>query len=537
MCFRTLRFCLLLYILSFLALPSLAQDTRIDALVEFIAGQNIYLNVGLSDGIAENDSLLVYREGQQLGLLLITGVTASRTVTTFAGTPFSVTRGDVLSIAILEGDESDNDVVEAIRDTLDAQPARQSVFEGGRTGSQLPPVEEGIRISGRLSLSLDVNSTQTKGLRSSVAVDRLYQIPVFNARVRVEHLPADLRLNVNTRYAHRNNDSKLGISPLNSFRAYQLNLEYDRPGSPFEARLGRFFNPAETFSGYWDGLGVSYAPERGIGAGILGGFQPTRGNEQFTTDFPKYTVFGSYAYRNLSGKTRYNANVSFHQVFPESPFLEHTFFGVSHTLNANTFRLRNLVQVDKDPRTDTWELTRLQVYSSVPVTPSFSLRGRYILRKPYNILLTENVIGYQRERITGGMSVRAFTGTFSADVSVNTSEITDKSYTYSGFASIPRLNVWDLGVSVLANYWTRDDGADVLFIVPSVSRPFGRILAQVQYHYQNSNYDVITSSNHTIEGVLNIPLGNRIRSSIRLQSRWGDFDNAFRVYTILWTRI
>ena len=88
------------------------------------------------------------------------------------------------------------------------------------------------------------------------------------------------------------------------------------------------------------------------------------------------------------------------------------------------------------------------------------------MRKPYNILLTENVIGYQRERLTGGLSVRAFSGTFSADVSVNTSEIVEKSYTYSGFVSIPRFDIWDLGVSVLANYWKRGDGADVLFIVP-----------------------------------------------------------------------
>jgi|GEM_PF-2241310 len=516
---------------------SFAQETRINALVEFIAGQNIYLNVGLSDGINETDSLMAYRDGEQLGILLIVGVTESRTVTTFAGTPFPVTRGDALSIAILSGVQTDVPVVETPPDTTTTEPARQSVFEGGRTGVQLPPVEGGIRVTGRLSLSMDLNTANTKGLRSLFERERIYRIPVVNLRASIEELPGNLRFNINTRFAHRNNQSRLGISPLNSFRTYQLNLEYATPDSPFEARLGRFFNPAETFSGYWDGLGLFYAPDTGLGAGILGGFQPTRGNEQFTTDFPKYSVFGSYAFRNDDGSTRYNANVSFHQVFPESPFSTHSFLGITHTLNAKQFRIRNLLQLDQDPFRDSWTISRFQVHGIIPINTTLSLRGRYILRRPYNILLTEDVFGYKRERLSGGFSVRAFTGTFSADVSANTSEITDRSFTYTGFASIPRLTFWDLGVSTMVHYWRRDDSADVIYIVPSISRPFGRMLAQLQYHYQESNYDVIGSTNHTLEGVLNFPIGNRIRSSVRLQSRWGDFNNTFRVYTTLWTRI
>lgn len=534
---RLVALCVLLCIYGFMGSIAFAQETRIDALVEFIAGQNIYLNVGLSDGINETDSLMAYREGQQVGILRLVGVTESRTVATFAGTPFPVTRGDILSIAILSGLQNSEPIAPPPADTSGTEPARQSVFEGGRTGVQLPPVEGGIRVTGRLSLSMDLNTANTKGLRSFFERERIYRIPVLNLRASIEELPGNLRFNINTRYAHRNNQSRLGISPLNSFRMYQLNLEYATPDSPFEARLGRFFNPAETFSGYWDGLGLFYAPDYGLGAGILGGFQPRRANEQFTTDFPKYSVFGSYAYRNDDGSTRYNANVSFHQVFPESPFSTHSFLGVTHTLNAKKLRLRNLLQLDQDPFSDSWTISRFQVHGIIPVNTTFSLRGRYILRKPYNILLTEDVFGYKRERLSGGFSVRAFTGTFSADVSANTSEITDRSFTYTGFASIPRINFWDLGVSTMVHYWRRDDSADVIYIVPSISRHFGPMLAQLQYHYQESTYDVIGSSNHTLEGVLNFPIGKRVRSSVRIQSRWGDFNNTFRVYTTLWTRI
>lgn len=530
---------LLLLLTGLIAPPAHGQDVNLEALVELIAGQNIYLNVGQSEGINEADTLIAYRDGEQLGLLRVVGVTETRTVATFVDTPFPVTRGDTLTIVITEGVDIAPPVAEVPEETAEEQPERQSVFEGGRTGVRLPPVEEGIRVTGRLSLSLDVNSSQTKGLRSAFDRDRLYRIPIVNFRASVEELPGDLRINVNTRYAYRYNDNtRLGISPLNALRVYQLNLEYDTPDSPFEARLGRFFNPAETFSGYWDGLGLSYMPDAGFGAGILGGFQPTRANEQFTADFPKYSVFGSYGYRNDDGSTRYNANVSFHQVLPDSPLLSnHTFLGFAHTLNAQQFRIRNLVQIDQDPFSDSWKVSRFQVYGLVPVNKSLSFRARYLVRRPYSILLTSDVFGYKRERLSGGFSVRAFTGTFSADVAVNTSELIERNLTYTGFASIPRTNLFELGVSTSVHYWRRDDGADVLYIAPAISRSFGRTRAQLQYYYQRTNFDVIASSNHTLEGALNFPIGNRIRSSVRLQSRWGDFNNLFRIYTTLWTRI
>ena len=536
---RLCRVCVLLLVSGLATSLSFAQENRIDALVELVAGQNIYLNVGQEAGINETDSLMAYRDGQQLGMLRIVGVTATRTVATFAGTPFPVTRGDALSIEILSGVQVEQPVAETLPDTMATEPARQSVFEGGRTGVQLPPVEEGIRVTGRLSLSLDLHSSETNGLISNFSRDRIYRIPVVNLRASVEELPGNLRFNINTRYANRYNDNtRLGISPLNALRVYQLNVEYDTPDTPFEARLGRFFNPAETFSGYWDGLGLSYMPDTGFGAGVLGGFQPTRANEDFVTDFPKYSAFGSYSFRSNDGATRYNANVSFHQVFPDASELStHTFLGFTHTLNTKQFRLRNLVQVDQDPFSDSWKISRLQVYGIVPINQSLSLRARYLARRPYNLLLTNDVFGYKRERVSGGFSVRAFTGIFSADVALNTSDIIERNLTYTGFASIPQTNILDLGVSTSVHYWRRDDGADVLYIAPAISRYFGRTLAQLQYNFQQSNFDVIETSNHTMEGVLNFPIGNRIRTSIRLQSRWGDFNNMFRVYTTLWTRI
>ena len=534
---RTFYFLAVLALAGFLPMQVQAQEIRVDAVVEFIAGENIYLNIGTDEGIAETDTLFALRDNQVLGALRVVGLTASRTVTTFAGAPFAVTRGDALTIVVQTGFRPTEEIADdQPTDPVDT-PERRSVFEGGRTGTQLPPVEEGIRITGRLSVSMDLLNADTEGLRSSFTRERTYRIPVINLRTRIEELPAGLRINLNARYAHRNNESRLGINPENALRIYQLNVERLTLDSPFQARLGRFFNPAESFSGFWDGLNLAYVPDTGFGAGVLGGFQPLRANEDFTTDMPKYTVFGSYAYRSDDGSQRYNANLSFHQVFPESPLSTHTFFGLVHTYNLGRMRIRNFVQLDQNPANDEWTVTRLQAYGSIPLSTNLTFRSRYILRRPYQVLLTDNIIGYQRERVSGGLTLRALSGSFSADIATNTSDIDARSYTYSGFVAFPALTDLRIGFNTMVHFWDRDDGADVLFVAPTLSRQFNRIYTQLQYQYQKSNFDVIEATNHALEWSFNVPLGARVRSSIRLQSRWGDATSTFRVYTTLWTRI
>ena len=527
---------LFVILLAVSATSVFAQEVRLEATVEFIAGQDIYLSVGSEDGIGASDSLVAFRGNEQLGPLRIVGVTTSRTVATFAGEPFAVTRGDVLTIVVRSGENIvDESIAQQPQDSV-AQPGRQSVFEQGTTGRQFPPVEEGIRVSGRLALGMDLTSSTTNGVRSAGEQARNYQIPSANLRARVEELPGGLRVNVDSRFAYRNSESALGINPLNSLRIYQLNIEHDRPGSAFEGRVGRFFNPAETFSGFWDGAGLAYAPDEGFGAGALAGFQPDRADEGFSDELPKYTVFGSFAHR--AQEAQYNANLSFHQVFPSDPLLStHTFLGFSHTFRQKLFRLRNLVQVDQNPENDEWTLTRIQVHGIVPIGDKFSLRARYFLRRPYQIYRAENQIGYERDRISGGFTMRAFTGVVSADVSTNSSDIEGRSYTYTSFVNIPQINLFDLGFSTLVHYWTRGSEADVIYVAPALFRYFGRAYTQLQYQYQQSSFDEFTAANHAVEWSVNFPVGRRLRSSIRLQSRWGDTTSMYRLFTTLWMKI
>lgn len=512
-----------------------AQEAELTVQVAFIAGQNMYLSAGSEAGLAVDDTLVAFRDARRLGLLQVLGITRSRAVTTFAGPAFAVTRGDTLTLVVASARSLPPPITtpEAAADTV-RRPARVSVFTRGSTLVRLPPVEEGIRVTGRLMLGLDLLTSKTQGQRSSFERTRVYQIPSATLKATVEDLPLALRFNVNGRVAYRSNESRLGINPTRSVRIYQLNLERALPDAPVQVRAGRFFNPAETFSGFWDGVGLAYAPRGGFGAGVLAGVQPRRADEQFSTDLPKYTLFGQYRHRNPTGGTRYEAGASFHQVRPNNGLRTHTFLGVAQTFWWQRVRLRQLLQLDRDPERDAWTITRFQVQGVLPAGRRVTVRGRYLLRRPYQILRTSQMVGYERTRLSAGFSVRAYQGVLSMDLATNASDRTTRSYTSTAYLTFPNIRMLGVGVSALLNYWSRADGATVLYLAPGVSRTLGRVASRLEYQFQRSTFDPITATRHAVELSLNVPLARRIRAGLLLRTQRGAYATSNRAYASLW---
>src|SRR6185503_10047724 len=86
---------------AFLALipVTLGAQTRAPqrVVVVQIAGSNLYLNAGNDSGVVTGDTLSVGRPGSELnGSFLVITATATRSVVSFAGPAFAVTRGDTL---------------------------------------------------------------------------------------------------------------------------------------------------------------------------------------------------------------------------------------------------------------------------------------------------------------------------------------------------------------------------------------------------------------------------------------------------------
>ena len=104
-----------------------------------------------------------------------------------------------------------------------------------------------------------------------------------------------MRLNTSMRLSHRTSPDEV-IQPVTSLRFYQFDLEKRFEAAPLQLHLGRFHNPFDDFSGYWDGMMVHLGDE-GLGAGVAVGFEPNLWNETFSSDLPKVSGFLDYTGR------------------------------------------------------------------------------------------------------------------------------------------------------------------------------------------------------------------------------------------------
>ncbi len=512
--------------------PAQAQETRLEARVTFIADQTIYLNIGEDDGLQVQDTLTVYRQAERLGRLVVLSLSSSSAVTRFVVPPFSLTRGEALRITLripepevaeAEPTAVPPDTVRVHRTTL---LAAANPVQGGRAAAKP------LKVSGRLTLGFQWLQSTTEALGTSPDLTRTFQTPYAGLRARVEHLPMDWQLDFNMRITHRGSSSS-NISPSTSLRFYQASLKRSLETVPIDVKLGRFYSTDESFSGYWDGLSVAYqqGPMR---FGTVAGVQPNRANEGVSFNLPKYTLFTTYTRRE--GDLRYHADASFHEVRPTNQLQVHSFFGFAQTLRWQKYRVRSRIQFDRDPISSGWMVTRMQLLGAVPLGNRLLLRTRYDLRQPYQLFRAEQVIGQRRDRISGGVTVRAFKGTLSGDFTTNHSDRDGRSYTYTSFSQFPKIGVMGLGLNASMSYWTGTD-RHVLNVSPGLARSFGGWYAQLRYRYDNSRFGDVTTARHGVEGALTIPVSRRIRSSVRLGAQQGGRLTQYRMFTHLWIRL
>lgn len=491
-------------ILSAAASSVRAQDRQVDVVVEYVAGSDIYIDAGRDRGILDGDTILVYgmEGGSPLGALRVISATAEKAVLTFAAEAFPITRGDRLRISL---------------DRLPVPAPRAEV--GGRrsTGTTTASRDYGPRLSGRLTMDMDLLRTRIRFPGSALEdEDRLFATPAVGLRTTITRLPGDLVVNTSMRLAYRHS-SDTDIQPEASLRLYEANVGKTF-GEVVQVQAGRFYNPYERFSGYWDGLLVRVGG-RHLGAGFASGFEPDRSDEGFTSSLPKYTAFLDYRYR--AGDFVYDADISFHQVRPRIDLADHTYFGWSQGLRVGGFRLSSDLQVDRDPSDGGWTITELFVDGSIPLGARLYLDGRYSRRRPYFIWLGELPIAERREQAGVGLTYRSLGGFVSADVTSNRWADGERSLTYSSSVVIPRSAILDLGLSASASYWKRD-GTDALVLSPGLTRSFGRVDSRLGYQLYRSGNVASAFQTHAVDLTLSFPLTRRTYSSLGGSLRFGD---------------
>jgi hypothetical protein len=500
------------------AAPLFAQETVIEAQVEQIAGSDIYVNAGTDRGVGPGAVLVVLgADGEdEAGRLRVIESSSSRSVTTFVGTPFPVTRGATLRLRV-EAAEEGAEAGAAAGGAVSQTPMAGSSASSSRSS--------GPRISGSLGLSFDARQTTTSWDEYDIQeTERTFNTPTLALRFGVTDLPGGIDFRTNLRAAYRASTDDI-VQPQDLVRVYSLELRKDF--GMVQASLGRLYNPYEPMSGYFDGAYVHVGRREGFGGGVAAGLRPSREDSGISDSIPKFSVFGNYSDRN--GPLRYDVALSYTQEMPKSDLLsDHSYVGLTQTLRTGPVRFRHSMTVDRDQTTDTWRLGRFLLGASVPLTDGLTAHLRYSLRQPYRV--TEVVpVTYRRGRGNLGLTYNFGSAMIGGDVTAN--DVT--SWTYSGWFSVSETSLWKLGFTGTASYRDRGDN-NALYIVPGLTRRFGPTFARLTYTYYKTEEPEAAFTTHTGDLAVDFPIARRLRGTLAGRIQQGAQLDATSIYASLW---
>lgn len=503
-------------LLALLAPRARAQDQGLRAVIEQIAGSDIYVSVGTEAGLASGDTVQAYRDadGEYLGALRVVAASATRSVVTFLDRPFPLTRGTTVQLRFT------------------AAPAPVAAPAAGAAAPPAPTTaRSGPRVRGRFSLDFNgMQSTTTWMSNVEETVERRFATPSMSLRLVATQLPGGFSFETTGRATYRYSDPEI-VQPELSVRVYQLSVAKEFENAPVQFRLGRFYNPYELYSGYWDGA-LLRVGGRGFGVGVVAGFQPERASEGPGTDLPKYTAFADYSVGR--GAVRYTGDLSFHQVKPKGAYLDHTFAGWSQALRVGGFRLASDLQVDRDPELSEWKVTRARVTGAVPLARGLTLNGRYAHDRPYFLFRTTDLLPFARDQVGGGFDYFGGNASFRADVTANRFDEGGWSMSYGGSVGVQRTGILGLGLNAGGSYWILDEST-ALQAFGDLTRRFGRVDVRGSYQLYRTEWDPTTVVTHTGALSLVVPLGARVYTMLQARTQQGANLASNSIQFSLWT--
>jgi hypothetical protein len=491
------------------------------AVIRQVAGQHLYLDLAQPSALQAADTLSLEDGAATEHLLLVVAGDSMRAVVTFAGEPFPLTRGSTITFMVRRGPGTGPSPAVAA-----AVPAATLT----RTAPRRP-----VRLNGRVRLSVDGLQTRTTGLGSDPEViERDFATPVAALRLQATQLPGGLEFNANVRASHRYATDNL-VRPETLVRIYQLSLAKSFNAIPLSFRLGRFYNPYEYFSGYWDG-GLLYFGRSNIGGGVVAGFEPKLANDGFQSSHPKATVF--LQARGRSRSVGYRTDLSFNTVFAQDTTPAHNFVGWALDTYFGRTSFSTSLQVDDNPDGDKPIVTRLLGRLSVPAGRHLILRGNLSRRQPYQLGPATDILPYRRDRAGGGVTVMTSGLSMTADVTWNQQEGLSSLMSYAGGLFVPR-TVADIRLSLSGSYWS--DGGDTggagekgLALSGRLSRHFGKLDTGFGYQYYTSEILGREDVSHLLDLNLTVPLSRSTRASIRARTRQGDRLSSGGVFASIW---
>ena len=537
----------LLIALAAAAAPAAAQEAapRIRARVTYIAGSNVYVDAGSEHGVRAQDTLAVFREadGARLGAVVVLSVTDARAVATFAGRPFALTRGTALLLelprrggpaAAAAGADSTAAAAKAAEERRADERARAEQAAARAAERAVEPAQaqhtSAPRVSGRLSLDLEAMRTTSEPAAGEGWVDDV-AAPTLRLRAAVTRLPGGLRLETNLRAAYRR--SRMGLFETSpSLRVYQASVEKEFAALPLRLRLGRFYNPYESYGGYVDGV-LARVGRQDFGVGVTLGYAPELGTEGFTTDLPRLSVFLDYHHR---GRTlRYDMDISFHDERPRSDTVaKRRYIGWSQHLVWNGLRIGQRIQADRAPDTGQWLVSHLELFAAAPLAAGLHMNGRYALVRPESFPDAPGLPTERRERASAGLLLAGRVGSASVDGGVVRTETGGTGRSFTASLLLPRTPALGFGFGASAAYW-RVGSLTSYHVGPSLMRELGASHVRGAFQVYGSEGALGNVTYYGTELSVTFPLRPGAAGSLGARHRTGGGLTSSQLLASIWT--
>jgi len=507
-----------------------ATEVRVLAVVDYVAGSDLYLALGSEQGVRPSDTLPVYDgedEGARLlGAFLIVSATGRRSVANILGEPFTVERGTTLYLGIPRERVPQPDPLEPGAEAMGAGvPAAVGAASQASSSAARQP-----RFHGRVSLDYDAFRTTTRwGESSSAEETRTFSTPTFRLQARGQNLPGGLELGTGIRVSHRMSSDSI-VQPVTSTRFYQLDLSKRFERVPLEMHLGRFHSPFDEFSGYWDGLLMRVGPEA-VGAGVAVGYEPRWSNEGFGTERPKALGFVDFDVRGE--RVSYSGAFSFLGIRPQDSLPDRTSMGLSQRLRLGPLWIRQRLEMDQDSSGSKWDVTRFQLDGSVSLVGGLEAFGGWRRWRYVPLWTPGGSLGPQENRAVVGLSLWGRGGGGSVDLSMDRPEEGEGGRTVSGSFYLIRTPLSGIGIGASASHWSRGDDS-ALLVSPEVRASLGKVAFRGAYRFYRTVSRSAEVSTHFGDASFTMPLGAGL--SVRLQgsTQWGGNLGSNRIFASIW---
>jgi len=506
------------------AQATLPDAQRVSASLDYVSADGLYLGVGSDVGAVAGDTLRVFADsiaGEPLGRIVLVSVTRRRSV----ARPLDRTLLEAGTSVFLELHFREEDPVEAVAAAPQTPDAPSHAPSPSRSHA-------GARLTGRLSVDLDARETRTSwsGDLSGERVRR-FASPTTRLSFVASDLPGGISVRANMRGAYRYDELTSGPRPL-TVRAYELAVVRDLDAVPVQLMLGRFANPFESYSAYWDGVLIRIGSDAGPGIGVVAGFEPHLEDEGFSTALPKLTAFADYAVR--AGAWRYDTDVSIHFFRPDDAF-DLTSAGWSQRLTLGRLDLAQRLRLGQ-ANGGGWSVADARVRAGLDLVGPLRLRasyGRMRTALPLASLTADTLLitpGPIREEASLGFELGGRRGAVSVDAGG-----TRRDGSRPGLALSTSVRWgWRAGRVSLGGHRWSGGGSEALSLAPGLEILTGPLSWRASYRFYRTDSALASFSTQAAGAEIGFAFSRALHITMGGERQWGERMSGTRVHLGVW---